>query len=103
MKYIRDKAQKRNVFLRLSPNIATAHIAAVVILLLAGVCMLVACGNTSKPATAGGPLSGNWQFQLTTDGSFGSPGSPNCLPAQGAASAPFCVSGFLVQTNGAVT
>ena len=103
MKYIRDKAQKRNVFLRLSPNIATAHIAAVVILLLAGVCMLVACGNTSKPATASGPLSGNWQFQLTTDGSFGSPGSPNCLPAQGAASAPFCVSGFLVQTNGAVT
>jgi hypothetical protein len=100
MNRIRDKAQKRNVYLRL---VSTSHIAVVVISLLAGVCMLSACGNTSMPATATGPLSGNWQFQLTTDGSFGSPVSPNCLPAQGAASAPFCVSGFLVQTNGAVS
>jgi hypothetical protein len=73
------------------------------ILLLAGVGVLSACGNTSKSATDDGILSGNWQFQLTTDGSFGSLVSPNCLPAQGSAFAPLCMSGFLKQNDGAVS
>ena len=86
----------------LSPNVSASQIMLRLILLLAGVGMLSACGNTSKSQTANGLLSGNWQFQLTTDGSFGSLVSPNCLPSQGAATAPFCMGGFVLQTNGAV-
>ena len=103
MKQIRSQTGKRNRYSSFFPFIFFADITVRGILLLAGLGVLSACGNTSKPATADGVFSGNWQFQLTTDGSFGSLVSPNCLPSQGAAFAPLCMGGFLMQTNGVVS
>lgn len=88
---------------KLSRNVLAFRVQAGLVLLLVGF-MLSACNNAaSNPATTNGVLAGNWQFQLTTDGSFGSLPSPNCQPTQGQTSSPLCMGGFLLQTNGAVT
>ena len=103
MKRLIVQGEKRSAHWIFPPNASAFDIVARFILLLTCVGVLSSCANNSKSAAADGPLSGNWQFQLTTDGSFGSVPSPNCLASQGAASAPLCMGGFLVQANTAVT
>lgn len=105
MKPIRALAERRNGYSMLSRRVPLYRIVLRLILLLAGVGTLAACGNSSNSSSSEtvGPLSGNWQFQLTTDGSFASVASPICPAPQGSASALLCLGGFLVQSKAEVT
>lgn len=101
MKPIRARMGKRDRQLALSPDISMSPIIVRVILLLAGVAMLSACGTTSKSSETSGPLSGNWQFQIVAqDSSFSSPGQNCGQPQSGTA---LCVGGFVLQKGGSAT
>ena len=71
--------------------------------LLAVVLIFSACGTSpSKLSENSGPLSGNWQFQITTDNSFISV-NQNCAPATTPPTPSLCVEGFLLQKGGSVS
>jgi hypothetical protein len=59
------------------------------------------CSNTSSSSSQDVTLSGNWQFVMSTDGSFASVNN-TCQPGT-TGLAPACVGGFLLQKNGSVT
>lgn len=100
----RARKGRRGHYFMVSPKVSVSQAVLRLILLLVAVCMLWACGgSTSKSSAAdSGPLSGNWQFQLTTDNSFASP-DQNCAPATTPPTPSFCVGGFLLQKTGTLS